>query len=261
LSVTFKNPAGASRAADKPRLTPRAKRSRRRNRIIIVSATALAAVVAVLLALYLRVLQTYEFAGESYHYDVGTRFSHAAGTKINRLDGRTTLEDGRNVFPLDSIPVFFAGGDKLILPENMAAIVPEESRAGRLEFFSTVEKNPGGGYILKGEKKSTTSEGGFLFDGRDLYVFLEETEISWGDGADEKIKLAPMSYMVVLYNLRVEIYPSGAEDGMLIDTGAARVMAYFRGYSVDLSKDILYRAGQEMLLFTNPSVLIPLGGG
>jgi hypothetical protein len=255
LSVTYRGVAAGSRAAGKARLTPRARRARLRNRIIIISAVALAAVAAVLLALYMRVLQTYEFSGESYHYDVGTRFSHARGTKIDRVGGEVTLDDGKDVFRIDSIPVFFEGEDKLIVPENMSLIVPEDVKAGKLVFFSTVEERADGVWELETDGRRAETGGGFLYDGRDLYVFLEEVEISWGDGADEKIKLAPMSYMVVLYNLRVEIYPRGAEDGMLIDTGTARVMAYFRGYSVDLSKDILYREGQEMLLFTNPSAL------
>jgi hypothetical protein len=257
-------PSADRRTAEaKPRLSPRARRRRLRNRLIIATAAVLAAVTAILLSTFLRVMQTYDFKGESLHYDVGTRFAHSAATKINRADGRVTLEDGSDIFPLDSIPVFFKGEHKLIIPENMSIIVPEESRSGKLEFFTTVEERADGGYLMtpiSGGRRAET-DGGFLFDGRDLYIFLEEVEISWGDSADEKITLAPMSYMVVLYNLRIEIYPRDASEGILLDTGMARVMAYFRGYSVDLSKDILYRKGQEMLLFTNPSVLKPFGRG
>jgi hypothetical protein len=232
---------------------------------VLIIAVALIGVA--LLLLYLRGLRIYTFDVNTYHYDVGVQFRHEAfKTRIVRGKNQNILEDQvttpENPFPIDSLPVFFENQHRFILPENMSAVIPAVSKVGRVEYFSMVTENAeGDGYVIRAGKTETEIDSGFLFDGKSTYVFLEPADIVWGDGKDEQVHIEAMSFMVVIYNVRIEIYPRDEEEGMLIDTGMARVMAHMNGYSVDLSKDILYWQGQEMLLFSNPAVLNPLGKG
>ncbi|MDR1329998.1 MAG: hypothetical protein LBK23_10395 [Oscillospiraceae bacterium] len=240
---------------------PRASRKnarRRRARVLILPGAVIVLLAAALLFLFLRSLRTYKLDSPSFHYDVGVRFPHDKGTVIERTDAEITLTDERAEFPLGPIPVFFEGGRSFVLPDNMTMFLPQEGLYGKAGYFATVTENPGGGgYTLRSGADRSSIPAGFLFDGRNQYIFLERAEIVWGDGEDERITLEPLSYMAVVYNLRIEIYPRGAEQGVLLDTGAARVMAYMSDYSVDLSKDIMYIEGQEMLLFADPDLLDP----
>jgi hypothetical protein len=231
---------------------------------VLIVVVALIGVALVLL--YIRSLGIHEFDVNTYHYDVGIKFNHEAGkTRIVRGKTRNILEDQvttpENPFPIDALPVVCENVHKFILPENMSAIIPAFSKTGRVEYFSTVTETDAGEYTVRAGKEETMMDSGFLFDGRDTYIFLEPADIVWGDGANEQIHIEAMSYMVVIYNVRIEVYPRDAEEGMLLDTDMARVMAHMDGYSIDLSKDILYWNGQEMLLFTNPAVLNSLEKG
>jgi hypothetical protein len=237
------------------------KRRLRRRRIAVSAVAAVIALGGILLWVILREMERHVFSEPTYHHDVGQRFAHGIGTTVVRSDKGITLTDERSVFPQGSIPVFYEERPAMFLTDDMALITPEVNRAGRAGYFSEIAQNAEGGYTLSYGKTKAAFEDGFLFDGKNLYVFLERAEIVWGEGEDERITLEPFSHMVVIYNLRVEIYPRGADDGLLINTELARVMAYFKNYSIDLSKDIFYMDGQEMLLFSDPKMLAPYGKG
>jgi hypothetical protein len=223
--------------------------------VVLLSATVISAA-AVLMFLLLRELRVYTFDVPAYHYDVGIKFPHGIGAAVERGSAGVKLTDGRSEYPLDSIPVFLEGGRTVLLPDSMAVCVPEEGVYGRISYFSTLTEREGGYILRSGEERGEVS-GGFMFDGQNRYIFMERAELVWGEGEDERITLEPLSYVTVIYNLRVEIYPRDSESGILLNTGTARVMAYMGGYSVDLSKDIMYMDGRERLLFTDPNLLEP----
>jgi hypothetical protein len=233
-------------------------RRKRRARLIISLAAAALIMAGALLFMFLRGLRIHKFDSPTYHYDVGVKFAHEAGTVVERADDGITLTDERAEFPLGPIPVFSEGGRSFMIPDNMTVFLPQEGVYGKAGFFATVTENPGGGgYTLRSGNDRSAVPGGFLFDGRNQYIFLERAEVVWGEGPDDRVTLEPLSYMTVIYNLRIEIYPRDSEAGILLDTDTARVMAYMSDYSVDLSKDIMYVEGQEMLLFADPNLLKP----
>jgi hypothetical protein len=64
-----------------------------------------------------------------------------------------------------------------------------------------------------------------------------------------------MSFAIVIYNQRMELYPVGG-DPILEQTGEIPVIAVCdSGYSIDLSKNILHAQAGEILLFSQPSFL------
>jgi hypothetical protein len=216
--------------------------------------TAAAAALVAAVGWYMQQMKTLELAEETYHCDVGVRFEHGAGARIRLTDEGAVLADGNKTYPLGSNPVFFAREKRAVIPTAVLA-VSRDGRQGRLECFSEADFS-GETPVLRDGNKTFELLGGFLFDGRDTYLFLEEGTLAVGD---KRHRLTPGSYAVVIHNARIDFYPRGASAGVSADINGKEVTAVLDGgYSVDLGKDILRHDNTELLLFTDPSMIAPL---
>lgn len=188
-----------------------------------------------------------------YRMDNGLTFSYEGTTRIRRTDDGFFLRNAGAEEALPTSPIYFENRDAILLADQMVLVRPElENMSGKTGYFMEVVES-GGKYTARIDRKNVEIDEGFLFDGMNMYVFLEPTTISW---RDQSIELEPFSYAIVHYNLRLEIYPLGGEP-VIEQTGEVLVEAQPKGasYSIDLSKDILRGEQGEMLLFTQPSLL------
>jgi hypothetical protein len=204
---------------------------------------------------YMSRANVYEPKAELYVYGVGARFEYGADAKLRLTENGVVIaeKDGREYDP-EHAPVFYRGEDRAILTAPMLA-VSDDGRQGRVERLSEISLSDGGALVKTG-REEIPLEGGFLFDGGDIYIFLEGAYIVIGDSS---YRITPMTYAVAVRGARVEIYPRGAEKGLMLDANGAELTALMDGgCSVDMGKDILRGDGAETLLFTDPSMLAPL---
>jgi hypothetical protein len=222
---------------------------------LLVLAIAAAALVAAV-AWYIQQLNVYKADEETYHFDMGRRFRHAAGARIRVTDdGAFLTEPAGGEYPLGTNPVFFAGEDRAVLTASFLAVTGD-GRQGRVPYFSELLLTEEGPVLFDG-KKEIPMDGGFLFDGVNTYLFLEAGTLVCGDKA---YPLTPGTSVTVVYSVRAELYPYNGDAGLMIDTvGPTDVTALLEGgYSADLGKDILRYDNTEMLLFTDPEMIAPL---
>ncbi|MDR2132610.1 MAG: hypothetical protein LBP30_04605 [Clostridiales Family XIII bacterium] len=217
--------------------------------LVVVAAVLIAAV-----AWYMQRMKQFEPGVETYHYDVGVRFEHAADAKISITNRGATLADGNKTYPLSANIVYYAGEKRALITTAMLA-VSRDGRQGRVEYFAEADfggENP----VLRDGDDSIEIEGGFLFDGRDTYLFLEKGTLVVGE---TKLRFTPGACATVTYNANAEIYLQDAAEGISKNTEEKEVTAIMEGgYSIDLGKDILRKDNTELLLFTDPSMLAPL---
>ena len=135
--------------------------------------------------------------------------------------------------------------------------MPEKKLVARIEQFAEIENRQGAIYAILGSKQYKIEEG-FLYDGKQTFVFLDKMTISW-DG--KVVEMEPLSYAIVVYNQRIELYPYKGTP-TLEQTGPCDVVASAqKGYTIDLSKSILKNAeGFESLLISEPSLMDPFEG-
>lgn len=188
-----------------------------------------------------------------YRYETGDRFDYQGPSKVVKTKQGFVLKNGESEFLLKAAPLYYKDEERLLLPQVMAVFCPSANKFGKLDYFTEIGKDKTGFFVQKQEEKIPLNKG-FLYDGSGLYLFMEKTIVQWDN---EAVMLEPFSYAVVLYNERLELYPSQDGKCVLEDTGICKVMAKTEsGYCVNLSTGILSRAdGNEQLLLSNPSTL------
>lgn len=195
-------------------------------------------------------------SGENYYqYFLGIKEEYSGKINIFEKDDNTQLilEDGRTVYA-DSTPMYYKDvlGKSLFLKEM--ELVQIDKKIYKLDAFTNVLLQNNQISIKKvNREKSTTVENAFIFDGEDLYFFLEETEVNIGD---RSFILSPLSYVKVNYRTSVEIYDyekdqyTMIEDEKEIQHDAIAINKY-HNYKINMSLDSLSTEKMEQLLISN----------
>lgn len=219
--------------------------------VVIVGATAL----------LLITLNTKKIDGGVYYYDTGVRYDKQSAVIRNDDENGVYLENsgsqGAEKLTLSSAPLYYAGEQKIFLPIDCTINSPSERKAAKIAKFTELEDRQGAVFAKIGNDELSISEG-FLYDGKSTYVFLDDTTVSWSGNA---IDMPPLSYAIVVYNQRIELYPYGGEP-VVEQTGQTSVTASAdKGYTIDLGSCILTNAeGFESLLISEPSLMEPFTG-
>lgn len=192
-------------------------------------------------------LENHEF----YQYFAGRKVEYTGELEMSRENnGISNLKMNDITIQLDSTPVFYKDIDnRIILPEDMAVVSPsEQGKMQRITYFSEIQIKDNIAY-LEYQNKKQSLEQNFLFDGNNLYVFLQETEITIGE---QTFKMSPLSYAIVTYRESVEIYQKSEDTYHIFeDVNIGNVMAKTEKYSINMSNDSLILGEKEQLLLSS----------
>ena len=130
----------------------------------------------------------------------------------------------------------------------------------RINHFANVIEDNGEIYLetnLATKTNRTRIEKAFLYDGQDLYFFLERTTITVNGTSYE---VSPLSYVIVRYKQSVEIYNYEKDEYQIIDTSETQeAKVETDTYTINLSVDSLQTAEKEQLLIKGLSYLQEFG--
>jgi hypothetical protein len=231
----------------------RLKKQPKKEKLLLISLTLIFAGILALIAIYILQMDGRTIKADLYRYEHGHRFDYFDSSRIFKSGDKTVLRNGGYLHLLTAAPLYYQDRERLFIPEGMAVYSPAKNSLGKVTNFTEIyqEKN---GIFAESTYKRIRLEAGFLYDGSNLYIFLERTIVKWSDNT---VVLEPFSYAVVIYNKSLELYPKEAGLVILEDTGNSIVSAEMEnGYSVNMSTDILCGAdGKEQLLFSQISAL------
>lgn len=206
--------------------------------------------------------ETYDLSGEYYYqYFYGIKEEYSGNMEVLQDEDtiQLILKDNDNkVIYLDSTPIYYENilGKVLFAPE-MELVMPDVGNYKLSKFTNIIQENRQM-YMKKFNKDEKTALGNaFLFDGNNLYFFLEETVITVG-GTDYTV--SPLSYAIVNYRQSVEIYDYNTNEYTIIqdeEALTADVVATntARNYTINMSVDSLTTEKSNQLLLTNISNL------
>lgn len=202
--------------------------------------------------------ETYDLSGETYYqYFYGIKEQYSGNMEVLQNDDsiQLILKDNDNkVIYLDSTPIYYENilGKVLFAPE-MELVMPDAGNYKLSKFTNIIHENRTM-YVKKFNKDEKTAlENAFLFDGNNLYFFLEETTITVGE---TEYTVSPLSYALVNYRQSVEIYDYNTNEYTIIqdeETLTADVLATntARNYTINMSVDSLTTEKSNQLLLTN----------
>lgn len=158
----------------------------------------------------------------------------------------TEIKKGNKKINLDSNPIYYKNEDKVIFPTNMAVIFPKSNVSQyKINYFSTVEKE-GKTVYIRGNKLNYPIQNAFIYDGDNLYFFIEETNVLIND---INYTLSPLSYVILNYDNNIQMYDYDKDEITMLEISGSNVTASTDNYKINMSIDAVdYDGGSRLLL-------------
>ena len=239
------------------------KQKKRRSSIIMASVIAALILIIVIVIIIIGSLNSTTTENHDfYQWYSGQKVEYKGQLTFTRKEGLTELRATDRKVTLDSTPVYYADeNNKVIFPEDMAIVYPNNNgMMYRINHFADITEEDGNIYLetnLATKTNKTKLEKAFLYDGQDLYFFLERTTITV-NGTNYEV--SPLSYVIVRYKQSVEIYNYEKDEYQVIDTTETQdAKVVTDTYTINMSVDSLQTAEKEQLLIKGLSYLQEFG--
>ena len=239
------------------------KKKKRKSTIITTSIIAALIVIIVIVIIIIGSLNsTTVESHDFYQWYSGQKVEYKGELTFTRKEGLTELKATDRKVTLDSTPVYYSDENgKVIFPEDMAVVYPNNNgMMYRINHFADLTEENGEIYLetnLATKTNKSKLEKAFLYDGQDLYFFLERTSITVNGTTYE---VSPLSYAIVRYKQSVEIYNYDKDEYQVIDTTETQdVKVVTDTYTINMSVDSLQTAEKEQLLIKGLSYLQEFG--
>lgn len=175
-----------------------------------------------------------------YQYFSGNKMEYTAKVGRNRKKVILNFEAKDFSVNLDSTPAYVKKkeGVDVIFPKEMMAFFPLNDKAYVVDALSEVYTNYDLNY-LRIKRLDKSFDHMFLYDGKDLYFFLDEVTLIVGD---KEIILSPMSYVSCSYLNMVEYYDYSNDKYVTIELGNENVYVKNDYMNIDVSLDkVIYK--------------------
>ena len=239
------------------------KQKKRRSSIIMASVIAALILIIVIVIIIIGSLNSTTTENHDfYQWYSGQKVEYKGQLTFTRKEGLTELKATDRKVTLDSTPVYYADeNNKVIFPEDMAIVYPNNNgMMYRINHFADITEENGDIYLetnLATKTNKTKLEKAFLYDGQDLYFFLDRTTITV-NGTNYEV--SPLSYAIVRYKQSVEIYNYEKDEYQVIETTETQdAKVVTDTYTINMSVDSLQTAEKEQLLIKGLSYLQEFG--
>lgn len=237
----------------------RRKRSRGAKEILmmVVPAVALLAAAA-LIWVVVNNSGAYSIGEETVQYYAGMESRIPENAKI-RADKNGTLEitRGKKIDTILPVPLYYKERNAVLLLEDMLYNHPSDSTILSVSRFGIMECDDNYNFTyIQGEKECQIRPG-FLYNGKDMYIFLEPVELRINNYV---ISLPPLSFVEAIYGNYVTALNYETKESIMEPIKSdAVVYAPGGGYTISLLNDsITKQNGDKSLLFTRPEFFDPI---
>lgn len=238
----------------------RDKKQNKNERTIKIALIVVCAIFALIIYKIFDILifsnERYDLSGETYYqyfYGIMEEYSGKMDIVQRNDDVQLVLENGKVIY-LDSTPMYYKNIlGKMLFAKEMELVIPDEGNYKLRPFTNVFEENNSIKIKNFNSSKTKTIDNGFIFDGNDLYFFLDDTIITVGA---TEYELTPLSYVIVNYRSNVEIYNYDKDEYTIIqdeNSLNSDVIAENKanGYIINLSLDSMKTEKSNQLLIAS----------
>lgn len=200
----------------------------------------------------------YRIDGAAEQYYGGQSYLIPDGARMLRVgEGTTNLTSDTLERTMDALPIYYKNKQVAVLPQDMVYYAPRDNLCLKVEHFSELTYTTAGLQQIKLKRDTADIQAGFLFDGREIYLFFEPVKLSLNGsvfdlGAMSCIDADVQNGVISVYN---------TEGDMLFEEMKSECSVYpeSKDYTVYLLNDSMeLYDGTRTLLFTDPQQLDPL---
>ncbi len=194
-----------------------------------------------------------------YQYFMGEKSEYTGKIELFKEDDDTKLvaDDDITVYP-DTVPIYYKDIlGKAMFAKEMELVTVDEGMYKLSDYteINTVNNDIFAKRFNKKEQKALINS--FIYDGSDLYFFLDNTTVRIGE---TEYELSPLSYAIVNYRTNVELYNYEKDEYTIIDDEESLlpdVMAinHSGNYKINMSVDSISTEKSQYLLISTISNL------
>ena len=188
---------------------------------------------------------TIDETAEVYQYFYDQKYEYKTTISKNRKDVILDTKPQDIKINLDSTPIYYQKEDIVIFPKDMSVVMPTLSCAEYLSKGYSYITDENGIYTLTTDKYNKKLNHYFLYDGLDLYFFIEPVTLTIGK---ENIELSSFSYVIAKYNKYITYYDKKTDTSKTIETDVDDSTIKNEYYTINISKDSLNYHGTTILL-------------
>lgn len=192
-----------------------------------------------------------------YFSVMGEVFEYTGTSKLTYEENRMYFTNQGQEDPIDlmSIPLYIQDQDRLKLTQVMSYSNFDPKAIGKLNYFADISME-GDVFTLSADgKRGRDVKGGYLFDGKNTYLFLEPMTVTYGE---KTLELGPLSYITVVRGNYFYYYSYGDQKAgyEVFDQGQIMAVNQADTYTLNLTADLVEPAdGKIQMLVPNPEVL------
>ena len=180
-----------------------------------------------------------------FQYFYEKKYEYNLTISKNRKDVIVDIKPQDMKISYDSTPIYNKKEDIVIFPKDMSIVMPTLSCAEYLSksySYITFKNNI---YTLTTDRYNKKLNHYFLYDGEDLYFFIEPVTLTINN---EKIELSSFSYVIAKYNKTITYYDKKSDTYKIIEVKDDNSKIENEYYSINISKDTLNYQGTNVIL-------------
>ena len=181
---------------------------------------------------------------KAYQYFSSGKIEFTASVGRNRKNAILSFENKDLPVNFGSIPVYLSDKDAVIFPKEMIMMFPLKDREYLVNSLSEIYKE-NDLYYLNIRDLNNSYKNAFLYDGKNLYFFIDNVSLYVGD---EIINLSPMSYVSYTYLNLLEYYDKESDTFGQIEVTSGDVIVENDYMKIDIGLDkVLYEKSFTLL--------------
>lgn len=190
-----------------------------------------------------------------YQWFYEKKYEYTGMVSTNRKNEIVEFKSKELDINFDSTPIYYQNTEKVIFPTNMSVVMPTLNCA---EYFAkkySYITNKKGTKTLITEKYNNRLGHYFLYDGYDLYFFLDEVTITIDN---QKVTLSPLSYIIAKSGKSLSYYDKKTDVFKTIKTDKTNIIAENTYYKLNVNTDSLDYYGTDVILTGKVDELNPI---
>lgn len=219
--------------------------------VLCISAAVFAVLVAVLLMVFQakEELEQYTIGyNDLYTYFNNHRMEFYTEVTLNNEGDVTKMLYNGEELELVSEPIYFNGQKKVVFPSRMSVVFPYvDGNQKKINRFTQIDAEGMQPIVSNIDLKYALTDA-FIYDGYDVYFFLEKGTISYGD---KEIEITPLSFVRSEYDGILAVYNYENNEMIYEEKVSGNVVANFGGYSINMINDTVEIDGKSILLSKN----------
>ena len=190
-----------------------------------------------------------------YQYFYEKKYEYDLTISKNRKDVIMNITPQDIGVEYDSTPIYYPKEDTIIFPKDMSVVMPTLSCAEYLSKGYSYITYKNGIYNLTTNKYDNKLNHYFLYDGKDLYFFIEPVTLTVDN---QKIELSSQSYIIAKYRNSISYYDKKTDTFKIIETSTDNQLVENEYYSINISKDTLNYQGTNIILTSDIEKLMTI---